>query len=83
MAAPLAGPNAFVTADGTHVLPALDGSGFQYLASPDGRTYTRTDLGGLPALGHSPRAVTDRFFLFQGTDAVYTSTDGRGWRRTL
>jgi len=83
LAAPLAGPTSFVTADGAHVLPALNGSGFQYLASPDGRSYTRVDLAGLPAFGNSPRAVTKRFFLFQGLDSVYTSTDGRRWQQRL
>jgi photosystem II stability/assembly factor-like uncharacterized protein len=76
-----AGSPAMVTADGTHVLTAADGSGYQYLGSRDGRTYTRVELAGLPALGRAPRAITDRFFLFQSEDGLFTSTDGWSWRR--
>lgn len=75
--------SGMVTADGTHVLPGGSGSGFRYLGSHDGDRYTPIVLSGLPARGRAPRAITGRFFLYQGDGELYTSTDGRQWRLAL
>lgn len=80
MPAPLLGSRSVVIADGTHVLAATDGKGFQFLGSPDGRKYTRIDLGLLPAFFEEPQAVAARLFLFRRDGVLYTSTDGRSWR---
>ncbi|GIF75290.1 sialidase family protein [Asanoa siamensis] len=76
---PLSGPSSFVTFDGTHVVTAIDGENFTYLASADGREYAPLNIPALPALGHSPEAVTKTTFLFNGLDVIYTSPDGRVW----
>ncbi|MGN9906407.1 WD40/YVTN/BNR-like repeat-containing protein [Phytohabitans sp. LJ34] len=80
MPAPLLGAHSVVIADGTHVLAATDGKGYQFLGSPDGRKYTRIDLGLRPAPGEEPRAVAARLFLFRSAGVLYTSADGRSWR---
>jgi hypothetical protein len=80
MPAPLLGSRSTVIADGTHVLAATDGRSYQFVGSPDGRTYTRIDLGLLPAPGEEPRAVAARLFLFLREDVLFTSKDGRTWQ---
>lgn len=75
--------SGMVTADGTHVLPGGGGSGFRYLGSQGGDRYTPIVLRGLPARDRAPRAITARFYLYQAEGELYTSTDGRDWRRAL
>jgi hypothetical protein len=79
----LTGSGGMVTADGTHVLPGASADGQRYLGSRDGDLYAPIELSGHPGGHAAPRAITSRFFIYEGEGELYVSTDGRSWHLVL
>jgi photosystem II stability/assembly factor-like uncharacterized protein len=81
------GGASFVTPDGAHVIVDLgrDNNRSFWISRDAGAHYTRVTLAGLPEgrIDGMPRPLTGGGYLANTDDAVYVSTDGLQWRRTV
>ncbi|GAB2944742.1 hypothetical protein GCM10027280_36900 [Micromonospora polyrhachis] len=79
----LAGPESYVTPDGSHVLTAQHPSaGYVLLASRDGRTYAPlADTGLPPAITGSPGVgeIAEGRYFYLTREQLYLSDDGMRW----
>ncbi|MFC7550269.1 sialidase family protein [Plantactinospora sp. GCM10030261] len=77
---PLAGPESWVTADGSHVVSIQPNGAYTFAASRDGGGYEAMTPDGLPAVDRRPIVIDADHYLYRNTDHLYRSGDGRNWQ---